>query len=97
MAGRAGWFAASSSPGSRLIWAAAVDPADVDDQIGLGRIHTGIEQAMTPISHALPADPPPWRTSARSPAVRTRPVASTAAGPGQTPPAAGRRRGEAQS
>ena len=24
---------------------------------------------MTPISHALPADPPPWRTSARSPAV----------------------------
>jgi hypothetical protein len=23
---------------------------------------------MTPISHALPADPPPWRTNALSPA-----------------------------
>ena len=32
---------------------------------------------MTPISHALPADPPPPRTSARSPAERGRSVAPT--------------------
>ena len=33
--------------------------------------------AMTPINQALPADPPPPRTSARSPAARTCPVATT--------------------
>src|SRR5215204_1441241 len=32
---------------------------------------------MTPINQALPADPPPPRTNARSPAARTRLMAST--------------------
>jgi len=59
------------------IWAAAVEPADVRWSGRLWSRPRGIEQAaMTPISHALPVDPPPPRTNPRSPAARARFVAS---------------------
>jgi hypothetical protein len=44
---------------------------------------------MTPISQALPADPPPWRTNARRPRRAPAPWRRPAADPGRTP--AGRR------
>ena len=72
-------MAASSSAGVALvIWAAAVDPADVPmiRSASVTSKPASNRPAMTPISHALPADPPPWRTNARSPAARTRLVAS---------------------
>jgi hypothetical protein len=49
-----------------VIWAAAVDPADVP-MIRSAKVTSkpaSNRPAMTPISHALPADPPPPRTNA---------------------------------
>ena len=69
--GAAARMAASSSAGAALvIWAAAVDPADVPmiRSAPVTSRPASSRPAMTPISHALPADPPPWRTSARPPA-----------------------------
>ena len=69
--GAAARMAASSSAGAALvIWAAAVDPADVPmiRSASVTSSPASDRPAMTPISQALPADPPPWRTSARSPA-----------------------------
>ena len=71
-----GWGAArmlaSSSVGGvpLVIWAATVDPADVPmmRSASVTSSPTSERPAMTPISHAFPADPPPWRTNARSPA-----------------------------
>ena len=62
-----------------VIWAAAVDPADVPmiRSASVTSNPASNRPAMTPISHALPADPPPPRTNARRPAARTRLVAST--------------------
>jgi len=61
-----------------VIWAAAVDPADVPmiRSASVTSSPASSRPATTPISHALPADPPPWRTSARSPVARIRLVAS---------------------
>jgi hypothetical protein len=52
-----------------LIWAATVDPADVPmiRSASVTSSPASNRPAMTPISHALPADPPPPKTSARSP------------------------------
>ena len=62
-----------------VIWAAAVDPADVPmiRSASVTSNPASKRPAMTPISHALPADPPPPRTNARSPAACNRLVAST--------------------
>ena len=64
-------MAASSSVGwiPLVIWAAAVDPADVPTirSASVTSNPASKRPAMTPISHAFPADPPPWRTNARSP------------------------------
>jgi hypothetical protein len=71
---------ASSSVGAApVIWAAAVDPADVPmiRSASVTSNPASKRPAMTPISQALPVDPPPPRTNARLPAARTRPVAST--------------------
>src|SRR5271170_3851570 len=60
---------ASSSAGVALvIWAAAVEPADVPmiRSASVTSNPASNRPAMTPISHALPADPPPPRTNARS-------------------------------
>ena len=67
-------MAASSSVGvAPAIWAAAVEPADVP--IVRSAVVTSSpasnRPAITPISQALPVDPPPPRTRARSPAART--------------------------
>ena len=63
-------MSASSWVGSApAIWAAAVDPADVP-MIGSASVMSNPASnrpAMTPISHALPVEPAPPRTSARSP------------------------------
>src|ERR1700761_2491866 len=70
--GAAGRMPASSSAGGELvIWAAAVDPADVPmiRSAPVTSSPASDRPAMTPIPQALPAEPPPWRTSARSPAV----------------------------
>jgi hypothetical protein len=72
-------MAASSSVGVALvIWAAAVDPADVPmiRSASVTSNPASNRPAMTPINHALPADPPPPRTNARSPAAGARLVAS---------------------
>ncbi len=78
--GAAARMLASSSAGwvPLVIWAAAVDPADVPmiRSASVTSSPASNRPAMTPISHALPADPPPPRTSARSPAARERPEAS---------------------
>ena len=49
-------------------WAAAVDPADVPTirSASVTSNPAPKRPAMTPISHAFPADPPPPRTNARS-------------------------------
>jgi hypothetical protein len=64
---------ASSSIGGipLVIWAAAVDPADVPTIRSASVTSSPAlnRPAMTPISQAFPADPAPPRTSARSPAV----------------------------
>src|ERR1035438_1617957 len=74
-------MSASSSLGwmPLLTWAAAVDPADVPmiRSASVTSNPASNRPAMTPISHALPADPPPPRTNARSPAARERLEAST--------------------
>ena len=51
-----------------VIWAAAVDPADVPmiRSASVTSIPASNRPAMTPITQALPADPPPPRTNARS-------------------------------
>src|ERR1700691_485562 len=80
-----GWGAAERmSAGSGVglalvIWAAAVDPADVPmiRSAWVTSNPASNRPAMTPIDHALPADPPPPRTTARSPAARARLEAST--------------------
>jgi hypothetical protein len=72
-------MAASSSVGvSLVIWAAAVDPADVPmiRSASVTSNPAANRPAMTPINHALPVDPPPPRTNARSPAAGARLVAS---------------------
>src|SRR3984957_11910467 len=74
-------MSASSSVGGipLVIWAAAGDPADVPMVRSASVISNPASKrpAITPISHALPTDPAPPRTSARSPAARTRVVSST--------------------
>ena len=78
--GAAKRMSASSWVGLALvIWTAAVDPADVPmiSSASVTSNPASNRPAMTPINHALPADPPPPRTNARSPAARTRLVAST--------------------
>ena len=78
--GAAARMAASSSAGTALvIWAAAVYPADVPmiRSLSVTSSPASNRPAMTPINHALPVDPPPPRTSARSPAARIRLVAPT--------------------
>ena len=78
--GAAARMAASSSVGvAPAIWAAAVEPADVPmvRSAVVTSSPASNRPAMTPISHALPVDPPPPRTNARSPAARARLVAST--------------------
>src|SRR5829696_1328303 len=73
-------MSASSWVGLALaIWAAAVDPADVPmiRSASVTSNPASNRPAMTPINHAWPADPPPPRTNARSPAARTRLKAST--------------------
>src|SRR5215212_574064 len=62
-----------------VIWAAAVDPADVPmiRSASVTSNPASNRPAMTPINHALPTDPPPPRTNAHSPAARTRLMAST--------------------
>ena len=73
-------MAASSSVGvAPASWAAAVEPADVPmvRSAVVTSSPASNRPAMTPISHALPVDPPPPRTNARSPAAGTRVVAST--------------------
>ena len=73
-------IAASSSLGiAPVIWAATVDPADVPmiRSASVTSSPASNRPATTPISHALPADPPPARTNARSPAPRARLVGST--------------------
>src|ERR1035438_2650754 len=60
---------ASSWVGAALvIWTAAVDPADVPmiRSASVTSNPASNRPAMTPINHALPADPPPPRTNARS-------------------------------
>jgi len=77
--GAAARMAASSSVGVALvIWAAAVDPADVPmiRSAPVTSNPASNRPAMTPINHALPVDPPPPRTNARSPAAGARLVAS---------------------
>ena len=61
--------AGSSAGFAQVIWAAAVDPADVPmiRSASVTSSPAAYRPATTPISHALPADPPPWRTSARAP------------------------------
>ena len=76
-----GWTFAADGIAMRApaIWAAAVEPAHVP------MVRSAVvtfspasnRPAMTPISHALPVDPPPPRTNARAPAVRARFVGST--------------------
>jgi hypothetical protein len=53
-----------------VIWAPAVDPAEVPmiRSASVTSNPAAKRPAMTPISQALPADPPPWRTNARAPA-----------------------------
>ena len=66
--GAAARTSAKSSAGSALvIWAAAVDPADVPmiRSASVTSIPAAQRPATTPISHALPVDPPPPRTNAR--------------------------------
>ncbi len=78
--GAAERMSASSRVGLALvIWAAAVDPADVPmiKSASVTSNPASNRPAMTPINHALPADPPPPRTNARSSATRSRVVAST--------------------
>src|SRR5215218_7397465 len=78
--GAAERMAASSSVGVALvIWAAAVDPADVPmiRSASVTSNPASNRPAMTPINHALPVDPPPPRTNARSPAAGARLVAPT--------------------
>ena len=59
-------------------WAAAVEPADVPmvTSAVVTSKPASKRPAMTPISHAFPVDPPPPRTSARSPAAGNGFVAS---------------------
>src|SRR4051794_1182344 len=78
--GAAARMAASSSVGVALvIWAAAVDPADVPTirSASVTSNPASNRPAMPPINPALPVDPPPPRTNARSPAAGARLVAST--------------------
>jgi hypothetical protein len=73
-------MAASSSVGVALaIWAAGVEPADVPmvRSAVVTSSPASNRPAMTPISHALPVDPPPPRTNARLAAAYARFVAST--------------------
>src|ERR1019366_9751636 len=73
--GAAERMSASSWVGLALvIWAAAVDPADVPmiRSASVTSNPASNRPAMTPINHPLPADPPPPRANARSPAARTR-------------------------
>ena len=73
--GAAARMAASSSVGvAPAIWAAAVEPADVPmvRSAVVTSSPASNRPAMTPISHALPVDPPPPRTKARSPEERCR-------------------------
>src|SRR4051794_35883263 len=75
-------MAARSSVGvAPASWAAAVEPADVPmvRSAVVTSSPASKRPAMTPISHALPVDPPPPRTNARSPAAGAGPVASEAA------------------
>jgi hypothetical protein len=68
--GEAPRMLASRSVGVALvIWAAAVDPADVPmiRSASVTSIPASHRPAMTPINHALPADPAPPRTNALSP------------------------------
>src|SRR4029077_5757564 len=65
--------AANSSVGlAPAIWAAAVEPADVPmvRSAVVTSSPASNRPATTPISHALPVDPPPPRTKARLPEVR---------------------------
>src|SRR3954447_17931364 len=81
--GAAARMSASSSAGVALvIWAAAVDPADVPmiRSVSVTSNPASYRPAMTPTNHALPADPPPPRTNARSPTARPRLRTSTCAG-----------------
>ena len=67
--GAAPRVAASSSAGvAPAIWAAAVEPAEVPmvRSAVVTSSPASSRPAMMPISHALPVDPPPPRTSARS-------------------------------
>jgi hypothetical protein len=59
-------------------WAAVVEPADVPmvRSAVVTSSPASNRPAMTPISHALPVDPPPPRTNARPPEARARVVAS---------------------
>src|SRR4051812_11786029 len=79
--GAAARMSASSSLGwiSLVIWAAAVEPADVPmvRSASVTSNPASNRPAMTPISHALPVDPAPPRTKARLPAARARLMAST--------------------
>ena len=79
--GTAARMLASSSAGwvALLIWAAAVDPADVPmiRSASVTSNPASNRPAMTPISHAFSAPPPPPRTNARSPAAPERLDAST--------------------
>ena len=81
-----GWGAAARMPASSsagrvalVIWAADVDPADVPmiRSAPVTSSPASNRPAMTPISHALPAAPPPPRTNARSPAAGARLMSST--------------------
>lgn len=66
--GGAARMAASRSLGFALvIWAAAVDPAEVPTIKSASATSSPASDrpAMTPTSHALPAEPPPPRTKAR--------------------------------
>ena len=86
-------MAASSSCGvAPPSWAAAVEPADVPmvRSAVVTSSPASARPARTPISHALPVDPPPPRTSARSPAAGTRWVASTCGAPRGVAVVAGR-------
>src|SRR3954462_12747518 len=82
--GAAATVAASSSVGLALvIWAAAVDPADVPMMRSavVTSSPASNRPAMTPINQALPVDPPPPRTKARSPAAGTRPASAACGWP----------------
>src|SRR6185436_7649926 len=78
-------MAASSSVGAvPAIWAAAVDPADVPmtRSASVTSSPPSNSPAITPISHALPVDPPPPRTKARLPVTfLTAPAANESAVP----------------